>query len=444
MLSRLGRPLAGILGGVLLITALLPASAAASGVATQLVFVVQPTNVAAGTAISPSVVLQVEDTYGHVVTSDSSTVTVALGANASYGVVGGTTSVQAVNGVATFGNLSVNNPGTYTLVATDATDNLLGVSTSFTVSGSGTGALYITSASSTTFTVGAASTFVIRTTGTTGTTISETGTLPGGIVFTNYGNGTATLSGTPSAIGVYSLTFTATSGTLTPATQGFTLTIQAGATNLTFVTQPGGGQPNLPWAQQPVVSVRDNYGNLVTTPVAVTLTMGTNPGGGLLYCPTSGTTVTTTNGYAYFSGCYITAAGTGYTLVASASGLTSVTSSAFNIGTGLTSVTLTDSIAPGVNRGTSGFGIKSLVVPANSYVTVLVQTSPNLAGSLLQIWVESKTVGWHSLTLRQVASDGTVHYFAKVNGWTGYWVKFVGNSTYAASTSHGRIATNPD
>ena len=80
--------------------------------------------------------------------------------------------------------------------------------------------------------------------------------------------------------------------------------------------------------------MRDNYGNLVTTPVAVTLSIGTNPGGGTLSCPTSGTSVTTSSGYAYFYGCYITVAGTGYTLVASSSGLTSATSAAFNIGTG--------------------------------------------------------------------------------------------------------------
>jgi hypothetical protein len=256
-------------------------------------------------------------------------------------------------------------------------------------------------------------------------------------------NGVATFYGCSINLGSASYyTLSATSSpTWTPATSS-AFYIGTG-TNLTFVTQPGGGQPNVAWTQQPVVSVRDNYGNVVTTPTYVTLSMGTNPGGGTLYC-SGGTSVYTTTGYAYFTGCYITAAGTGYTLVASASGLTSVTSAAFNIGSTLTPVTITDTIAAGVNRGTSGFGIASLVVPANSYVTVLAQTSPNLAGALVQIWVRTKTVGWHSLTLRQVAADGAVHYFARVNGWTAYWVKFAGNSTYAAAASHGRIATNPD
>ena len=104
---------------------------------------------------------------------------------------------------------------------------------------------------------------------------------------------------------------------------------------------------------------------------------------------------------------------------------------------------VTDGIAPGVNRGTSGFGTRSLVVPRNTYVTVMATTDPNLAGALLEIWVESRTTGWHLLTLRQVAPDGTVHYFTRVNGWTAYWIKFAGDDTHQPGRSHGRIATNP-
>ena len=95
-----------------------------------------------------------------------------------------------------------------------------------------------------------------------------------------------------------------------------------------------------------------------------------------------------------------------------------------------------------MDRGTSGFGTRSVVVARNGYITLLVQTRPNLAGSLVQIWVESKTSGWHPLTLRMVAADGTVHYFARVNGWTVYWVKFPGDTTHAPAASHGRIATS--
>jgi hypothetical protein len=200
------------------------------------------------------------------------------------------------------------------------------------------------------------------------------------------------------------------------------------------------------WSQQPVVAEENSLNQVVTTDSSsyVYLTIATNPAGGTLSC-TGNTTEQVVSGYAYFSGCSINLVSSSYyTLYATSSaGYTAATSSAFYIGGGLTPVTLTDAIAAGVNRGTSGFGTKTVVVPANKYVTLLVHTSPNLAGSTVQIWTKSKTSGWHVLTLRQVASDGTVHYYAKVNGWTAYWAKFVGNSTDAAAASHGRIATNP-
>jgi hypothetical protein len=109
----------------------------------------------------------------------------------------------------------------------------------------------------------------------------------------------------------------------------------------------------------------------------------------------------------------------------------------------LTPVTMTSAIAPGMNRGTSGFRTTSVVVPRHGYITLFAQTNRNLAGSLVQIWAESKTSGWHVLTERRVASDGTVHYYARVSGWTAYSIRFTDMATYVPAGSHGRIATNP-
>ena len=55
----------------------------------------------------------------------------------------------------------------------------------------------------------------------------ETGTLPSGVTFTDNGDGTATLAGTPAAgtAGTYSLTITASNGVGPDATQTFTLTV---------------------------------------------------------------------------------------------------------------------------------------------------------------------------------------------------------------------------
>jgi hypothetical protein len=82
----------------------------------------------------------------------------------------------------------------------------------------------ITSANATTFTVGTAGTFTVTATGSPAPTLSEAGTLPSGVTFNA---GTGVLSGTPAAGtgGTYPITFTATNGVGSPATQNFTLTI---------------------------------------------------------------------------------------------------------------------------------------------------------------------------------------------------------------------------
>ena len=74
----------------------------------------------------------------------------------------------------------------------------------------------ITSANNTTFTVGTAGSFTVTTTGFPATTLGRSGALPAGVTFTDNGNGTATLAGTPAAGtgGTYPITITASNGVL--------------------------------------------------------------------------------------------------------------------------------------------------------------------------------------------------------------------------------------
>jgi hypothetical protein len=67
----------------------------------------------------PSVQVEVIDGAGHRVTTSTASITVALGPSTGAGTLHGTLTVSASEGVASFGNLSIDAPGTYTLRATN-------------------------------------------------------------------------------------------------------------------------------------------------------------------------------------------------------------------------------------------------------------------------------------------------------------------------------------
>ena len=85
----------------------------------------------------------------------------------------------------------------------------------------------ITSPAGTTFTVGQAGTFTVTSTGVPNSTLSESGKLPSGVTFTDNGDATATLAGTPAAGagGEYPFRITAKNGVSPAATQTFALTV---------------------------------------------------------------------------------------------------------------------------------------------------------------------------------------------------------------------------
>jgi hypothetical protein len=84
----------------------------------QLAFTVQPSSTPAGSTIG-AISVQVQDDSGHMVTSATAPVTIAIGTNPAGGTLSGTTTANAVAGCATFTGLSINQAGSgYTLVAT--------------------------------------------------------------------------------------------------------------------------------------------------------------------------------------------------------------------------------------------------------------------------------------------------------------------------------------
>jgi len=89
--------------------------------ATHLGFARQPQTTQAGSAITPAVKVAALDDAGNLVPAFTGPVTIALDANPAGGTLAGTLSVPAVNGVATFSNLSINLAGNgYTLTASAA------------------------------------------------------------------------------------------------------------------------------------------------------------------------------------------------------------------------------------------------------------------------------------------------------------------------------------
>ena len=102
------------------------------GAASQIAFSQQPFSVTAGSVITPSVSVQVLDANGNLVDTDTSVVTLTIGSGPAGAVLGGTFSVAAVAGVATFTDITLSLAGTYTLHAADGALSAA-TSASFTV-----------------------------------------------------------------------------------------------------------------------------------------------------------------------------------------------------------------------------------------------------------------------------------------------------------------------
>ncbi|HEX7335982.1 MAG TPA: hypothetical protein VF252_02140 [Gemmatimonadales bacterium] len=113
-------------------------------------------------------------------------------------------------------------------------------------------------------------------------------------------------------------------------TRSLTATVAAAAAaELRFTVQPSGALAGQTIAPPVVVTAYDPFGNLASAFTGqITIAIGTHPSGGVL----SGTPqVAAANGAGTFADLSISAAGNGYTLVASAASLASATSEPFNI-----------------------------------------------------------------------------------------------------------------
>ena len=292
----------------------------------------KPGNVTAGSALT-SVTVDVEDSLGHVVTGDNSTVTVAL---TSGSFTSGTTSVAATNGVAMFTDLVLDTAGTYTLKATDGTLSSA-ASSKFTVSPAVANQLVFNPQQPANGTAGAVLSSVkvdvedqygnVVTGNSSSVTVAVS---PGSFASVSTtkvaaSKGVATFGHLIIyTVGTYTLT--ATDGTLASAFSGSFTVSPASANKLVFSPQaPGNGTAGTAIATM-TVNVEDQFGNIVTgNGSTVTMSLSRKS-----FAAGSTTSLAATQGVASFSNLTINSAGT-YTLTAKDGTLGSATSGKFTI-----------------------------------------------------------------------------------------------------------------
>jgi hypothetical protein len=285
---------------------------------------------------------------GGTVPGATSSISIALSTNPGGATLGGTTTVAALDGIATFSNLSLDRAGTgYTLAASSAG---LTPTTSLAFSNVAGPARQLTLTTPT------------PASATSGLPLSPQPSLqlrdefgnavgqPGVAVAVAVNSGSATLGGGTSAstnaagvatFSALSLTGTVGTITLTFSAPGLTsvssppiILSSAAAATLALVTQPSAAaQSGVPLAVQPEVRLRDAAGNNVNTAgVTITASLGSGPAGAVLG---GGTTVPTgANGMASFTNLVITGPAGSYALRFSSGSLAPVTSNAIVVTVG--------------------------------------------------------------------------------------------------------------
>ncbi|HEX5631882.1 MAG TPA: putative Ig domain-containing protein, partial [Gemmatimonadales bacterium] len=214
------------------------------GAPAQLAFVQQPPGTITNGGDMPVVSVEVQDAGGNRTTS-TAPVTMAIGSG-SGGTLSGTTTVNAVSGLATFNDLSitVTSPGTFTLAA--SSPGLEGAtSTAFNVT---VPSVTVTTTSLPPATRNSPYSQQLQATGGIGTyswsVVAGSGALPAGLTLSAAG----LLSGTPTAAGTFNFTVRATSGGQSDD-QALSLTVNQQGVTVTTTSLPAGTRL-VPYSQQ--------------------------------------------------------------------------------------------------------------------------------------------------------------------------------------------------
>lgn len=409
------------------------------GAKSKLAFTTQPVGATVNATLAP-VRVTIQDAAGSRVTSATDSVFLAIGTNAGGGTLGGTVRVRAVEGIATFNNLTLNAQGAgYTFAAT-AGGLTSATSNGFTITGVGAPTKLAFLAQPTNVTAGASISPSITvqvqdangnlvTSSSQQITLSIESTSPsggtlGGTLSQNAVNGVATFNNISinKAGNAYKLLATATGTTFNTATST-AFNVNAGTANkLAFFQQPThtvAGQNITPGV---AVEVQDAAGNRVTSgafSVSVALA-------GCTATLSGNAPQTTSGGITTFSVLSIATQVTNCTLSATATGLTSATSTAFNMvaATGAAmKLAFTGQPASSVGAGQqlNASGVRVTVQDAagntvttpNVFVTITIESNPggaliNNNVSLISATSSSGVATFSSLFLDKVGTGYTL------------------------------------
>jgi len=302
--------------------------------ASKLAFAQQPSDATAGVAISPALTVQVQDQFGNVATTDTSAVTLALASNPGSATLSGTATQNAVAGIATFNDLSLDKVGTgYTLSAADGA--LTGTtSNTFNITPAAAASIaFGQQPTDTTAGVAIAPAVTVRLFDAFGNFASNdnssqvsidvasgVGTISGGGAVT-VSNGVATFANLVlTTAGTYTLS--ATSGALNATSNSF-LVVPGTGNKLAFLAQPSDTSAGQAIFPSVTVQLLDQFNNSLTTS-GVNITLAANGPGAIV----GGNSASTVNGVAIFNAIVIQTAGN-YSVTASSLGYTPSNSSAF-------------------------------------------------------------------------------------------------------------------
>jgi len=380
------------------------ANTALAGSAVGLQFVTQPSStIQAGTVFS-SFTVRFVDSDGNLASDASSSVTLTVVSPSGTAKIIGVPRVAAVGGSATFNNIAIDIAGTgYTLRATSGTLNAA-TSSSFSVT-AGTASKLVFSRQPAGAVVGVAfiqqplvsitdvyGNVVTGRTDAVTLTASSTDATSGQSVTRNFASGVTNSVSAVSGVATYTniamasivsnVIMTATAPGLTAAfSTSFNVVSRTGfAVKLQFDQAPTEGLAGSSFSTQPIVSVRDYDGGLVSSLAQVSLSLLTSSNEAV---PVKGTiSVFTVGGQAVFSGLSTDRAGVNYKLVASATGLASATSASLNVN-GASSVEFLDQPSTSGNtanvKASTPFTIKVRVMNVDGTVLASRQTEVTVA-----------------------------------------------------------------